>query len=139
MSTVSKVNTLYAFGAAISVVLAIISAIFIPNGNYMTMIFFMSAFGSYVGVIWRGRREPKSWGKTNKALKNSALVGFTSIFLVPFIASIIFVFSYPSINSSLIITILFIEFGLLTSLAAILYYLWFRRYFLFSLETEKSK
>ena len=132
-----KITRLYLYGAVISLILVILIMIFAKE-DYKSMIFPMAALGSYIGVVWRGIKNPESWGETNNMMKTSAWVAFYSLFLVPFFTSIFFLLSYPDMSWSLFLTIIFIEIGGLIILGLFLYFVWFKHLYLSPLKSIKE-
>ena len=83
-----RVDFTYFIGAGISLVLLNMTMFYYKNAG-LPMIFALVSFLTYCGVIIRGILDRKSWGKTPIQIKISAFVGFTSIFIIPSIESVL--------------------------------------------------
>jgi hypothetical protein len=83
-----RVDFTYFIGAGVSFLLFIIATCFYKESG-LPMGFSLGSFGSYSGVILRGLFDRESWGKTEKQRRWSAFFGFTSVFVIVFIESVL--------------------------------------------------
>ena len=121
-----RVDFTYLIGAIVSLILFNLTMAFY-KGAGLPMIFSMVCFFSYTGVIIRGLVDPGSWGKTQRQKKVSAFVGFTSIFVIFSIESVLLLtqsFKLPGEETTNIFV--FGGFGI-TLLYILIYTLWFRK------------
>ena len=121
-----RVDFTYFIGAIISLIFFNV-ALFLRGESGLPMIFSLVCFGSYIGVIIRGLFDRNSWGKTPRQMKLSALVGFSSIFVIWIIESILFLIKSSRISQDIIEIVIIIEVVFLTSVFVLLYKLWFSK------------
>ena len=121
-----RVDFTYFIGAIISLIFFNV-ALFLRGESGLPMIFSLVCFGSYIGVIIRGLFDRNSWGKTPGQMKLSALVGFSSIFVIWIIESILLLIKSSRISQNIIEFIIMIEVVFLIILFVLLYKLWFRK------------
>ena len=123
-----RVDFTYIIGATISIFLAIVAIITYNDSGLPLMLPIVSLF-SYAGVVIRGKADPDSWGKSPRKRRISALVGFTSIFVILFTEiGLLLVknFTLPvyAIRNGILVAGVVMLFGYV-----ILYNIWFKRNF----------
>jgi hypothetical protein len=120
-----RVDFTYFAGAGMCLLFFIISMNFY-SGDGLPIGFSLACLGAYTGVIVRGIIDKDSWGRTQKKIRMSALLGFTSVFVIFFIESLLLL--AESFDMSMDKIILFIIFGGIgiVILYLILYLRWFR-------------
>jgi hypothetical protein len=97
------------------------------KGSGLPMGFSIVSFCSYSGVIIRGLFDMESWGKTEKQRRRSAFFGFTSVFVIVFIESVLLVtksFDLSKVECSRLIIFCF---AALVTLNFLLYTFWFKK------------
>jgi len=83
-----RVDFTYFIGAGISLILFNITMFYYKKSG-LPMVFSLVSFLTYLGVLIRGILDRASWGKTQRQMKISAFIGFTSIFIIFSIESIL--------------------------------------------------
>jgi|WetSurMetagenome_2_1015567.scaffolds.fasta_scaffold133231_2 hypothetical protein len=121
-----RVDFTYIIGAVVSLFLLILS-IFLYKDSGFPMAFSTAAFFTYAGVIIRGIIDPNSWGNTLRKKKISAFVGFTSIFVVAAIETVLLItksmgFASAFVKNAMIIIVIFVML-----LYVLIYSIWFRK------------
>jgi len=120
-----RVDFTYFAGAGMSLLFFIISMNFY-NGDGLPIGFSLTCLGAYTGVIIRGIIDKDSWGRTQKKVRMSALFGFTSVFVIFFIESLLLLAkSFEIPGDKIILFIIFGGIGIVI-LYLILYIMWFR-------------
>lgn len=70
---IQRIHLVYSIGAILSLGMVIIAIIERKSG--FTLIFPMVAFFTYIGVIFRGYKDPISWGNNSKSRSISLIIG----------------------------------------------------------------
>jgi hypothetical protein len=130
-----RVDFTYFIGAGISLILLNIAMFYYKNSG-LPMIFSLISFLTYCGVIIRGILDRKSWGKTPMQIKVSAFIGFTSIFFISSIESVLLLTRSFELSKNEIKSILLYGGTGIILLYLLLYIFWFRK--LTYLENENS-
>lgn len=121
-----RVDFTYFIGACISFNLFIITLVF-NKGSGLPMIFSLVSFCTYIGVLIRGIIDRDSWGKTQRQMKISSFVGFTSIFVIFSIESVLLLTrSFELSKDEVVDFIIYGGIGLVI-LFIFLYAVWFRK------------
>jgi len=97
------------------------------NGDGLPIGFSLASLGAYTGVIIRGIIDKDSWGKTQKKRRISALVGFTSVFIIFYIESLFLLAkSFEMSGDKINMSILFGGIGIVI-IYTMLYFFWFSK------------
>jgi hypothetical protein len=121
-----RVDFTYIVGAGVSLILFNI-AMFFYNGSGLPMIFSLVSLFAYIGVLIRGRIDRDSWGKTERQMKVSAFVGFTSIFIIFSVESVLLLTRSFELSKGEIKNILICGGVGIVLLYIFFYILWFRK------------
>jgi hypothetical protein len=121
-----RVDFTYIIGAGISFLLIIVTVSFYKNSG-LPMAFSMASFGSYSGVIIRGLFDRESWGKTEKQMRWSVFFGFTSVFVIVFIESVLLLTTGFELSKAETWRFIFCSFTGLIIIYFLLYAFWFKK------------
>jgi hypothetical protein len=123
---INRVDFTYILGAGISLV-SFNLAMFLYKESGLPMIFSLVCLLTYTGVIIRGIIDRPSWGKTQKQMKISAFVGFTSLFIIFSIQSfMLLTYSSTLTTEEIRSSSIYGAIGIIL-LYILLYILWFRK------------
>lgn len=126
LKVLKRVDFTYFIGAGVSLVFFNLAMLFY-KGSGLLMIFSVVALFTYAGVLIRGIIDRKSWGKTQRQLRISAFVGFTSLFIIFAIDSILLLTRSLDLSKDTIKNILIVGGISIVLLYVVLYSLWFRK------------
>jgi hypothetical protein len=121
-----RVDFTYFIGMSMSLVLFNIS-LFIHKDSGLPMMFALVSLCTYIGVLIRGMLDRDSWGKTIIKRKLSAIIGFTSMFVIFAIESVLLLTgSFELLPEQINGLLIYGGVGLLI-LFLFLYVFWFRK------------
>lgn len=121
-----RVDFTYFIGMSMSLILFNIS-LFIHKDSGLPMMFALVSLCTYIGVLIRGILDQDSWGKTTIKRKLSAIIGFTSMFVIFAIESVLLLTrSFELLTEQINGLLIYGGIGLLI-LFIFLYVVWFRK------------
>jgi len=126
-SKISKrVDFTYFIGAGISLISFNIT-IFFHKESGLPMIFSLVCLFTYAGVLIRGIFDRGTWGKTQRQMKISAFVGYTSAFIIFSVESVLLLTQSFELSKNVISNSLIYGGVGIVLLYIFLYTYWFRK------------